>query len=112
MSRDPERAASQFFGGRVCLDFANTLDWRLTDEPVELIPDYAALLAWRARRGILTLPHRVVVTAYMLRTTPYLPSGISAVGAVPIYRCPWCGAKIEAREKCEEDVEIEQIDDA
>lgn len=54
MSRDPERAASQFFGGRVCLDFANTLDWRLTDEPVELIPDYAALLAWSARRGILT----------------------------------------------------------
>ncbi len=53
MSRDPARAASQFFGGRVCLDFANTLDWRLTDSPVELIPDYAALLAWSARRGTL-----------------------------------------------------------
>ena len=53
MSRDPARAASQFFGGRVCLDFANTLDWRLTDSPVELIPDYAALLDWGERRGIL-----------------------------------------------------------
>ena len=53
MSRDPERAASQFFGGRVCLDFANTLDWRLTDSPVELIPDYPALLAWSVRRGTL-----------------------------------------------------------
>lgn len=53
MSRDPARAASQFFGGRVCLDFANTLDWRLTDDPVELIPDYAALLAWSERRGTL-----------------------------------------------------------
>ena len=53
MSRDPARAASQFFGGRVCLDFANTLDWRLTDSPVELIPDFAALLAWSERRGIL-----------------------------------------------------------
>ncbi|MHB8813073.1 MAG: CGNR zinc finger domain-containing protein [Steroidobacteraceae bacterium] len=53
MSRDPARAASQFFGGRVCLDFANTLDWRLTDNPVELIPDYAALLAWSERRGTL-----------------------------------------------------------
>jgi len=58
MSRDPVRAASQFFGGRVCLDFANTLDWRLTDSPVELIPDYPALLAWSERRG--TLPARTV----------------------------------------------------
>ena len=62
MSRDPARAASQFFGGRVCLDFANTLDWRLTDRPVELIPDYPALLAWSERRG--TLPAR---TAARLR---------------------------------------------
>lgn len=58
MSRDPARAATQFFGGRVCLDFANTLDWRLTDSPVELIPDYAALLAWSERRG--TLPTRAI----------------------------------------------------
>ncbi|HEY6516603.1 MAG TPA: ABATE domain-containing protein [Steroidobacteraceae bacterium] len=58
MSRDPARAASQFFGGRVCLDFANTLDWRLTDSPVELIPDYAALLAWSERRG--TMPARAL----------------------------------------------------
>src|SRR6185437_8590132 len=53
MSRDPERAATQFFAGRVCLDFANTLDWRLTAQPQELIPDYAALLAWSGRRGVL-----------------------------------------------------------
>jgi predicted RNA-binding Zn ribbon-like protein len=53
MSRDPARAATQFFGGRVCLDFANTLDWRLTDDPQELITDYGALLAWCAGRGIL-----------------------------------------------------------
>lgn len=58
MSRDPERAAGQFFGGRVCLDFANTLDWRLTDSPVELIPDYARLLGWSSRRG--TLPAHAI----------------------------------------------------
>jgi predicted RNA-binding Zn ribbon-like protein len=54
MSRDPLRAATQFFGGRVCLDFANTLDWRLTDAPQELIPDYASLLSWSTARGTLT----------------------------------------------------------
>jgi len=54
MSRDPERAATQFFGGRVCLDFGNTLDWRTSVDPQELIPDYAALLRWSARRGTLS----------------------------------------------------------
>jgi predicted RNA-binding Zn ribbon-like protein len=53
MSRDPARAATQFFGGRICLDFANTLDWRLTDTPQELIPDYASFLSWSRRRGTL-----------------------------------------------------------
>ncbi len=53
MSRDPARAATQFFGGRMCLDFANTMDWRTSDEPQELIPDYAALLSWsKARRTL------------------------------------------------------------
>jgi predicted RNA-binding Zn ribbon-like protein len=53
MSRDPARAATQFFGGRVCLDFANTMDWRTSDEPQELIPDYAAFLSWsKARRTL------------------------------------------------------------
>lgn len=56
MSRDPERAATQFFGGRVCLDFGNTLDWRTSKDPQELLPDYAAFLAWSARRGTLSAP--------------------------------------------------------
>jgi predicted RNA-binding Zn ribbon-like protein len=56
MSRDPERAATQFFGGRVCLDFANTLDWRTSEEPQELIPSYEDFLAWSGRRG--TLPRQ------------------------------------------------------
>lgn len=53
MSRDPERGLAQFFGGRVCLDFANTIDWRLSAEPQELIPDYATFLRWSSMRGIL-----------------------------------------------------------
>lgn len=53
MSRDPARAANQFFGGRICLDFANSLDWRTSGDPVELIPDYGALLDWSGRRGTL-----------------------------------------------------------
>jgi predicted RNA-binding Zn ribbon-like protein len=55
MSRDTARAATQFFGGRVCLDFANTMDWRTSQAPQELIPDYAALLSWsKARRTMAT----------------------------------------------------------
>jgi len=54
MSREPARSEFKFFGGRVCLDFANSLNWRLTDAPVELIPDYAAFLCWSERRGTLS----------------------------------------------------------
>jgi predicted RNA-binding Zn ribbon-like protein len=56
MSRDPIRAATQFFGGRICLDFANTIDWRTSEEPQELLPDYAALLAWSKARSTLLVP--------------------------------------------------------
>jgi predicted RNA-binding Zn ribbon-like protein len=77
MSRDPERAATQFFGGRVCLDFANTLDWRTSDEPQELMPDYGAFIAWSGRRR--TLPPRAVANLKSLATSD--PAGAEAVMA-------------------------------
>jgi predicted RNA-binding Zn ribbon-like protein len=56
MSTDPTRALLQFFGGRVCLDFANTMDWRTAKAPQELLPDYATLLLWSGKRGTLPAP--------------------------------------------------------
>lgn len=53
MSTDAARALAQFFGGRVCLDFANTMDWRTSAAPLELVPDYATLLKWSGMRGTL-----------------------------------------------------------
>jgi len=58
MSRDTARALTQFFGGRICLDFANTVDWRTSDAPQELLPDYTALLAWTCARH--TLPKAAI----------------------------------------------------
>ena len=54
MSRNTLRAATQFFGGRVCLDFANTLDWRTSGDPQELIPDYDTFIAWSVRRSTVS----------------------------------------------------------
>src|SRR5258708_16298526 len=56
MSTDATHALSLFFGGRVCLDFANTMDWRTSAAPQELVPDYATLLAWSGLRGTLPAP--------------------------------------------------------
>jgi len=53
MSRDPVRALSQFYGGRVAIDFVNTVDWRLSDDPQELLADYATLLRWSELRATL-----------------------------------------------------------
>jgi predicted RNA-binding Zn ribbon-like protein len=77
MSRDPARAATQFFGGRVCLDFANTLDWRTSDQPQELIPDYGTFLAWSGRRG--TLPPRTA--AHLKSRAASDPAGAEAAMA-------------------------------
>jgi len=41
-------------GGRLCLDFANTLDWRGTDTPVEFLNTYQDLVVWSRHAGICT----------------------------------------------------------
>ena len=40
-------------GGSVALDFANTMDWRLRDRPVELLKGYPDLLRWGRSAGVL-----------------------------------------------------------
>ena len=37
----------------VCLDFANTNDWHLSQHPVESLHNYAELVAWGKKNGIL-----------------------------------------------------------
>ena len=43
----------KFRGGVPCLDFVNTLAWRLTDHPVEYLLSYEDLLAWAKQAGLL-----------------------------------------------------------
>ncbi len=40
-------------GGRLCLDFANTVDWHASEHPVELLHGYPDLVAWSRHAGIL-----------------------------------------------------------
>ena len=40
-------------GGRLCLDFANTLDERATDHPRELLPRYEDLLDWGVQARVI-----------------------------------------------------------
>lgn len=41
-------------GGQLCLDFANTVDWRLSEQPGDLMSSYADLVAWGRHTGILS----------------------------------------------------------
>jgi predicted RNA-binding Zn ribbon-like protein len=43
-----------FSGGRLCLDFANTLSDRKEERPVERLTGYDALVAWALQAGALT----------------------------------------------------------
>lgn len=40
-------------GGRPCLDFVNTLDWRGTAHPVEFLHTYQDLVAWSLHAGTI-----------------------------------------------------------
>src|SRR5215211_6940170 len=40
-------------GGVVCLDFVNTVGWRLTDRPSEYLRSYEDLLDWGRQAGFL-----------------------------------------------------------
>lgn len=42
-----------FSGGRLCLDFANTVDWRDADEPGDRLIGYPALASWGWQASLL-----------------------------------------------------------
>ena len=43
----------EFRGGLPCLDFVNTVGWRLTDRPSEYLRSYEDLLSWGRQAGLL-----------------------------------------------------------
>ncbi|NPV08763.1 MAG: hypothetical protein HPY83_12490 [Anaerolineae bacterium] len=43
----------QLLGGQLCLDFANTVDWRLSEAPIEWLKTYGDLIAWGQHAGAL-----------------------------------------------------------
>src|SRR5215213_6744285 len=45
-------------GGVVCLDFVNTVGWRLTDHPGEYLSSYEDLLEWAKQAGLLAPEER------------------------------------------------------
>jgi predicted RNA-binding Zn ribbon-like protein len=53
---DKKRNASdlKLQGGRLCLDFINTLDWRGAEKPVEFLNTYPDLVIWSRHVGICT----------------------------------------------------------
>ena len=40
-------------GGVLCLDFANTVDWRTSDDPEEILMNYGDLVDWSRHAGII-----------------------------------------------------------
>jgi predicted RNA-binding Zn ribbon-like protein len=54
----------KFRGGVLCLDFVNTLAWRLTDRPVEYLGSYEDLLAWGRQAGLLAPEETEVLSGW------------------------------------------------
>jgi len=51
-------------GGVPCLDFVNTLAWRLTDSAVEYLGSYEDLLAWGRQAGLLAPDETEVLSGW------------------------------------------------
>jgi len=43
-----------FQAGRLCLDYANTMEWHVSDQPVEYLNQYADVVAWSKRKDVIT----------------------------------------------------------
>ena len=55
MDSDKKHAANlSLLGGRPCLDFVNTLDWRGADQSVEYLHTYQDLVAWSRHAGTIS----------------------------------------------------------
>jgi predicted RNA-binding Zn ribbon-like protein len=53
-----------FRGGVACLDFVNTLAWRLTERPAEYLGSYEDLLAWGRQAGLLAPEETEVLSGW------------------------------------------------
>jgi len=49
----PNEEEFDLYEGRLCLDFANTMEWHASDEPTETLQDYDDLVAWAERVSLL-----------------------------------------------------------
>ena len=55
MSNEKKYAGNiSLLGGRPCLDFVNTLDWRGREQPTEFLKSYPDLIAWSRHAGTLS----------------------------------------------------------
>jgi predicted RNA-binding Zn ribbon-like protein len=54
----------KFRGGVPCLDFVNTLAWRLTESAVEYLGSYEDLLAWGRQAGLLASDEADALSAW------------------------------------------------
>jgi predicted RNA-binding Zn ribbon-like protein len=55
VGNDKKQAGNlSLLGGRPCLDFVNTLDWRGADQPVEYLHTYQDLVDWSRHAGTIS----------------------------------------------------------
>ena len=63
MGNDKKHAGNlSLLGGRPCLDFVNTLDWRGAEQPVEFLHTYRDLVAWSRHAGTISAKQASIIS--------------------------------------------------
>jgi predicted RNA-binding Zn ribbon-like protein len=76
-STSPTLSDLPILGGRLCLDFANTIDPRYGDARIEYLPDYDALVDWGVHSEA-TSPSQAKVMRAAARNSPLEAEGVHA----------------------------------
>jgi len=79
---DPPWPPSSFTGGRLALDFANTLDWRGRKNPVEVLTEFRHLLRFGLAAGALTAAEARALMAWSERHGPLAARALERARAV------------------------------
>jgi Putative stress-induced transcription regulator len=91
--KEPTPESTQLWGGRLCLDFANTVDWSAADEPLSPATDVLrtpdALARWGRRLGLVGDDRLPNLDEAELAATRRLRSAIHAIfSAIARYQAP------------------------
>jgi predicted RNA-binding Zn ribbon-like protein len=106
MAEEIDSGTVSLWGGRLCLDFTNTVEWHAGPTPTDLLKVYGDLVAWAERAKLL---RKIDSTALLEKArADSAAAKVVLMGAIALREALYriFGSIVEGREPAREDMEI------